>query len=314
MAIPLELLKATEGRGVRICGYGGPTMKKTLIAHTLVPPTLHYDIGEGGTACLLPWIRRRRNSTDTKWTIFSQEERQMYFDLVQADEKEDYKPLNPAPYIDTIHYDVLRFESLNEFCQDVQNFDFANYNSVVFDSLQELSECTKTYSRGPQGLWTPMSEVNWSWARAQERAAIILRFIRDICKHGVMVYFTASEDISKDYIKNPLSKQQGEAPQEPFSVKGTVNLPGQLAAAMPHFPDVLCHAKKLNGKVTWVTDPEVVVPGSGAYWDAKDRYGRLMKYEEPNFYKMFGRLYGVEGRKAIYDYALTMVNKEKQNV
>lgn len=309
MAIPKELLAATENRGVRITAYGGPALLKTFFTHTLVPPTLHFDIGEGGTGAILPWINRRRESFETKWTVYSQEQRESFFKLVQADEVKRNNPLPPKGYVDTVHYDNLRYETYEEFLRDVQNFDYNYYNSVAFDSLQELSEASKTYSRGSQGLFIGMSEVNWSWARAQERSAIILRFIRDLCNKGIMVYCTGSEDISKEYIKNPLSKAQGEAPQEPYSIRGTVNVPGMLAAALPHFPDILCHARKLNGVVTWVTDPEIIAPGSGAYWDGKDRYGRLKSYEEPNFYKMCERLYGVEGRKAIYDYALSKLKE-----
>jgi hypothetical protein len=309
MAIPRKLLAATESRALRLSVYGGAGLLKTHSIHTLPPPILHFDVGEGGTGSVLPWIRRRREWDESTWEYYTDEQRQMFFDLVQQSDKDLHKPLPPAPYIDVIHYDNMEWGAYEKFKEDLANIDYTMYNSAALDSLQEFSELTKTFSRGAGNEGALMNDVPFAWVGAQERAGIQLRVIRDLANKGIFTYMTASEDISKEYVKQPMSKGKGEPVEQPFSVRGSVNLPGKLVNAMPHLPDVLMHARSLNGKPTWVTKPEPVAPGSAAWWDAKDRYGRLQDFEAPNFYQMFGRFYGPEGRRAIYEYALTTVTK-----
>jgi hypothetical protein len=185
----------------------------------------------------------------------------------------------------------------------IGNFDHRYYNSLALDSLQEYSVETQTYSKGPDNYMALMTDITMGWIGAQERANQNLRRIRNYRDQGVFVYLVGGEDISKDYVRNPLEKKaQGEAVPEAYSVRGTVNMPGQLATGLSHIPDVMCHAKLVNGEVMWVTEPEML-PGGGAHWDAKDRFGRLNRWEKPNILTICQKLYGQEGMRAIYAYA-----------
>jgi hypothetical protein len=191
----------------------------------------------------------------------------------------------------------MAVEPWNELTRDIGNFDYNYYNTLAVDSLQEFSVGAQTFSRGLGREQLTMNEIPFSWVQAQERAAQKLRILRNFRDKGVFIYLTGSEDISKDYVKNPM--ERGAGGQEPYSVRGTINLPGKLAEALAHLPDLLFHAKLINMQIKWVCEPEPL-PGGGAWWDAKDRYGRLDKYCEPNFRKIFKQLYGQEGMEAIY--------------
>lgn len=296
MAISQDLLKATEGRAPGALTYGAAGLKKTNAIATLPYPVLMYDIGEGGTASITPWVRRRRRSYETQWTEYTDADRQTAFDLLN-DEVKATVPLKPAPYVDVISYDNMTVEAWDDLTRDIGNFDFGYYNSLATDSLQEFSVSAQTFSRKKGNEMLTMNEVPFAWVQAQERAAQRLRMFRNFRDRGVFIYMTGSEDISKDYVKNPM--QRGNQDAEPYSIRGTVNLPGKLAEGIAHLPDLLFHAKLINMQVKWVSQPEAL-PGGGAWWDGKDRYGRLDKYCEPNFRRIFDQLYGEEGRKAIY--------------
>ena len=297
--IPRELLISTESRAPGILVYGGAGMKKTHGICTLPPPVLLLDIGEGGTGSLLPWVRRRRNSDQSDWTEYTQEQRESFVALLHPGVQQTL-PIKPRGYVDLIHFDNLRYESYEELVVTLANFDYTHYNSIAVDSLQELSVETQTFAKGKGNEMKLMNEISWSWVGAQERAQQALRKLRNYRDQGVFVYFTGSETISKDYVRNPMEKRErGASAPEPYSVRGTVNLPGQLADGIGHVPDLLFHARLMNNQPTWVTAPEPL-PGGDAWWDAKDRYGRLEKYIEPNVRKICDKLYGEEGRKAIY--------------
>jgi hypothetical protein len=306
VAIPKSLLAATDSRGVGIATYGGPGLKKTNFVHTLPPPILHLDIGEGGTSSLLPWIRRRRDSHESSWTDYTQEQRQAWFDLLHPDVKAQVR-IKPAAYIDVVHFDNSTVDAYSHLVDVIGNFDTTKYNSLVGDSLQELAIQTQTFSKGVGNETKLMGEVPRAWFGAQERAGMAIRKLRNIRDSGIFVYLTGGEDIAKDYVSNPLEKRApGAPPPEPYSVRGTVNLPGQLAGALSHIPDILMHARLFNGDVKWVTAPEML-PGGGAHWDAKDRFGRLDRFESPNFREMSKRLYGEQTTKDIYAYAAKLL-------
>lgn len=307
MAISKLLLAATESRGVGIATYGGAGLKKTNFVHTLVPPILHLDIGEGGTSSILPWIRRRRDSTESLWIEYTQTQRQGWFDLLHPDIQKTVR-IKPNPYIDVIHFDNLEYDAYTELTEVIGNFDTSRYNSLALDSLQELAITTQTFSKGDGNVFKLMGEIPKAWFGAQERAGMVIRRLRNIRDSGVFVYLTGGEDIAKDYVNNPLEKRPAGAPApEPYSIKGTVNLPGQLAGALSHIPDILMHAKLFNGQIKWVTQPDML-PGGGAHWDAKDRYGRLDKYEDPNFRDMMVKLYGQGGKDAIFESAAKLLS------
>ena len=294
--IPCELLRATESRAVGALTYGGAGLKKTHAISTLPPPILMFDIGEGGTASIAPWIRRRRNSTESRWTDYTEADRQQAVDLLRDDIRVAMT-LKPNPYIDLIHYDNMTYEAWDHLTVEIGNFDYAAYNSLAIDSLQEFSEASKTYSKGAGNSDKLMNDVAWSWVGAQERSMMRLRKLRNYRDAGVFLYLTGAETISKDYVKNPMEKGAGGS--EPYSIRGTVNLPGQLADGIGHLPDLMFHAKLINGQIMWVAQPEPL-PGGAAWWDAKDRFGRLDAHNVPNFRTIFAKLYGIEGRNAIY--------------
>lgn len=306
MAIPSNLLAATDSRAPGFAVYGGAGLKKTNACATLPPPILMLDIGEGGTASVLPWISRRRDSSVKIWTTYSQVERESFLSLLDEDTAKGRHLKSASPYIDVIHFDNTRFDAYEELAGTIGNFDTRYYNSLVVDSLQELSVQTQTKAKGNgEGAFMRlMTEVPFGWVAAQERAFQALRRLRNYRDAGVFVYLIGSEAIAKDYVKNPMEKRDAGSPApEAYSVRGTVDLPGALAGGLSHIPDILCRAKLMNGEPWWVTEPEML-PGGGAHWDAKDRYGRLPKYVKPNFRDICKKLYGQAGFEAIYNHAL----------
>lgn len=294
--IPIELLKATEGRAPGAVTYGAAGLKKTHAICTAPFPILMFDVGEGGTASIAPWIRRKRNWDEQKWLEYSDEDRQLSIDLLKPEVKA-LVPIKPAPYIDIIHYDNIESTAWTSMIADIGNFDYNHYNTLAVDSLQEFSVATQSFAKGPGGQAKVMNDVAFSWVGAQERAAMALRTLRNYRDKGVFIYMTGSEDISKDYVKNPMEK--GSQGEQPYSIRGTVNLPGKLAEGVQHLPDLLFHAKLVNAQVRWICEPEPL-PGGAAWWDGKDRYGRLDKFSEPNFRRIFKQLYGEKGMEAIY--------------
>lgn len=296
--IQRTLLAATEFRAPGICIYGGAGLKKTHGIASLPPPIEMHD-WEGGTSSVLPWVRRSRDYDESQWLEYTDADRQKALDLLNEKVRATVK-LRPGPYIDIIHYDNMAFEAYDAFVINLGSFDYSKYNSWALDSLQEFSGGAQTYSRGKGNELKTMNEVAFAWVAAQERAQIALRRIRNYRDRGVFVYMTGSEDISKDYVKNPMEKRErGEAAPEAYNVRGTVNLPGKLAEGLAHIPDILCHARLMSGSITWITEPEML-PGGGAHWDAKDRYGRLDKFMQPSIRDMCTLIYGKDGKDAIY--------------
>jgi hypothetical protein len=246
--------------------------------------------------------------------VYTQEQREYFLSLCDesilgnpAKKMAPTFPWRPGPYIDVVNFDNTAYDSYQHMVDAIGNFDHTYYNSLAIDSLQEYSVETQTFAKGAGNFMLLMNEVNWGWAGAQERAFQNLRRIRNYRDQGVFIYLVGGEDIAKDYVRNPMEKRQkGEAAPEPYSIKGTVQMPGQLAAGLSHIPDIMCHARPSNGVVVWVTEPEPL-PGGAAHWDAKDRFGRLNKYEAPNIITICSKLYGPAGMEAIYDHALGCV-------
>jgi|HubBroStandDraft_1064217.scaffolds.fasta_scaffold00148_29 hypothetical protein len=306
LVIPPSLLTATLGRAPGFCVYGGPGLYKTHAVHTLPPPILHLDVGEGGASSILPWLRRSRLASQREWWVYNDDDRQSFIELLD-DATRKLILYKPRPYIDTVSFDNTSFEDFDRFTEIVANFDVVQYNSLVLDSLHEFAELSKTNARGAGNYDKLMTEVAHSWIRAQERSAQKLRKLRNYRDSGVFIYMTGSEDIAKDYVQSPLEKRPtGSQAPEAYSIRGTVDLPGKLAGALSHIPDVLCHARLINGRPVWITEPEML-PGGGAHWDAKDRFGRLERYETPNFRVLTEKIYGKEAMRAIYGKAMADV-------
>jgi len=293
--IPATLLGGTAGRAPGICVYGPAGVKKTHAIATLPPPVYMADF-EGGSASIMPWIERSRRSSDAQWTVHTQAQREAALASLNEEVRATVA-IKPNPYVSVVYYDNMTVAAYDAFIIELGNFDLRRYSSYALDSLQEFAITTQTYSKGAGNEASLMNDVSFAWIRAQERAMIQLRRLKNLRDEGVLVYLTASEDIAKDYVKNPLEKGAGGA--EPYSIRGTVNLPGKLAEGLAHLPDILVHARLMNGQITWVTKPEML-PGGGAHWDAKDRYGRLPAYVDPSVRVMLDCIYGREVRVAIY--------------
>lgn len=301
--IPQALLKLTECRALGICPYGGPGMKKSNGIHQCPPPILEIDF-EGGAVSALPWVRRRRNWDSQEWTDYTQEERELVYN--QATKGLDASQLTseygvvvkPAPYIDLVWFDPLEWGAYEKVVELIGNFDSSYYNTLAIDGLKDFSQETQTFSKG-QGNWKETMS-GMMWGGAQERLAILLRKARDYRNKGVFIYLTAGELIDKDYVKDPREMKKGDQPQEPYSVKGTVNLPGKMAGELQHLVDCMAHARPVNGKATWVFTPEPL-PGGVAHWEAKDRTGRIKElWSPPSVRRILDQIYGEEIRRQIY--------------
>lgn len=309
MAIPIELLRLTDSRAVGICPYGSHGVLKTNAIHTLIPPILSCDF-EGGSSSIMPWIRRRRNWDSREWVEYSQEERERVYEMgfgtvekAQRPYTAGYTGIKPAPYIDVISFDPMEPKAYLKFYEEILSLDTTFYNSVAIDPLFELSTLVQSFTKGlewgAEKVDEPM-QINL-WAGVQERTKIALRRLRSYRDKGVFIYLTCSEDIEKDYVKDPRELKKGEK-QEAYAVRGTVNLPGKLIKDFQHLIDILFHAKMANGSPAWVIIPESL-PAGGAYWEVKDRTGRIKSqggYHAANIKNLLGYIYGEETRDKMY--------------
>lgn len=305
-----DLLQATSGRALGLVVYGGPGLRKTLAAHTLPGPVLLHDF-EDNTVPLLPWIRRTRQSSSRQWTEVSQDERLVNWNRLdrkkQAEGRELYN-IGPQPLIDVIHYDGLDPASWTHLAENVATFDPQQYSSEMVDSLNEMSFDAQTFSKSQSGVNKLDPMVVKLWAGAQERMKIILRQLRSRRAQGVFVYITSGEHIEKDYVTDPREAKGGRV-DEPYSVKGTIRVPGQLTEDIQHVCNVMLHAKTMMGQPRWASVREAL-PGGSAHWETKDSTGRLPDYVEPNWRRVFDHIYGEDTRKAIYDSAFETVSAE----
>jgi hypothetical protein len=296
--------------------YGGPTTWKTLAAHTLPPPVLVLDF-EGGDCPLTMWLRRTRKA-EGQWVTIDKEERELAFKLLTLDRQAKVR-FPPYPFIDIISYNTQEHSHYNILMRDISNIKAMGYNSVVVDSVHELAIETQTYSKGPgeENLEKTMQETG-KWAPAQERVGIILRNLRALRDSGIFIYATCSEQIDKDYVEDPRAGGPKQEPfsvkvkQEPFSVKGAPNVPGKIVSVLQHVFDVQLRSRFLGETVIWVSKPELISKGSGAYWEVKERTGRVRPvdaagnptpgYHLPDCRRIIADVYGgMDAAKAIYD-------------
>jgi hypothetical protein len=276
--------------------YGGPGLKKTFAIHSCPFPIRLHDFDKG-TGPLIPWVRRRRNWHDSNWLQLTQADRQVAYDMLPVELQRE-ATIRPNPLIDIISYDVFSAESYNHFIMNIGNLD-PQYNTEAVDSLQEFSIEVQSFSKGGgTAALEPISNA-LLWGPIQERTAIALRRLRSYRDSGIFVYMTGSEVIDKDYVTDPRASRRGAQPEEAYSIKGTINLPGKMAGTVPHLVDVLAHARSLNGTTQFVTQHEPL-PGGAATWEAKDRFGRLDKYMQPNVRAFFEKIYGEAIARVIY--------------
>ena len=299
--IPLEQLKNYQGRALGIAIYGNGGLKKTLAARMLPSPILELDF-EGGSGCLAPWTRRIR-AWDGKWVEYSQEERVALFDMVSAENKIEAL-IRPGPLVDIVSFQTMTSSQEGKVspAYDELHSLIANlpreYNSVVLDPLVEFSQVTQSQSKVKSGVGVHEPMHVKLWQGAQERAAILLRQLREYRDKGVFVYMTSSEFVDKDYGTDPRESWQKE---DPYAIKGTLNVPGQLVTKLNHMIDLQFHVRLMGGKVVWVTQEEPARSGS-FNWEAKDRTGRIPeRYVQPNVRQVLKWVYGSIAAQAIYE-------------
>lgn len=274
-------------------------MSKTFALHS-APYPIRLDEFEGGTGPLIPWIKRRRNWDEAEWTLISQEDRQAAFNMLPAN-LQALAQIKPNPLIDVVKYNTFEPESYTHFIGQLGSLDTSYYKTQAVDPLQEMSADVVTFSKHQKGIsvYETAEEGRMPWNAIQERTAIAIRRLRDYRDKGIFIYLTGSEMIDKDYVTDPRSKQRGDLPEQPYSVKGTVNLIGKMAGVVPHAMDIMCHARMLNNEAKFVCKSQPLT-GGAACWEAKDRFGRLDVYMPPNIKAFFIKLYGEEITKMIY--------------
>lgn len=293
--IPLDLLRLTENRAVATLVYGPSGTKKTFGVHTLPPPICHFDF-EGGNQSILPWVRSRVDWDGSNRIDYSDQDRENFMSMLKPGL--NTSRIKPQPLIDITWFDPMNFDCYNVLVQRVVNFEKEKYNSFSCDSLQEFATETQTFSKGVGRSQLTMNESG-AWGNAQERAGMLLRYMRSLRNQGVFIYFTCSEQIDKDYVVDPRN-QSKNAKEEPFIVKGTANVPGKMTSFVQHVTDFMFHTRTLMGNIVWVSKPEPV-GGGMAMWEVKDNFGRLKQdYNEPNMRLILDQVYGEETRKKIY--------------
>ncbi len=313
--VPREILAPQSAKAFLI--YGGPGMRKTYGVHTLPPPVLHYDM-ESGDSSISPWQRRVRKFTDSTWINITQEQRVAAFNSLSEENQMYVKTvtkIQPGPLVDTIYFDSLNPESWSVFTEHVINLKVTEYCSLALDSLQESTLTVQTYVKKQSGMssYAPMHVSLWT--PSQHRANIMFHKLKNYKDDGLFIYFTCSEAVDKDYVTDPRNTASGAVPEQPYSVKGTPNLPGQLVGAVQHVTDVMCHARSMNGKVQWISEPEPFSGGSTANWEAKDRTGRLRsKFNHPSIKLMLKDIYGEAGAEAIYKHGYELVRSQSASV
>lgn len=300
--IPQQLLRNYQNRALGIAIYGNGGLEKSLAIRTLPPPILELDF-EGGSGCLGPWTRQIRKWDEKNWTTYDQADRERLFQLV-APEKLKRALLKPAPLIDIVAFDTMTSSNegksspaYDELYSVITNVNFNSYNSIAVDPLVEFSQVMQSQSKVKSGVGVHEPMHVRLWQGAQERAAILLRQLREYRDKGLFIYMTSSEFVDKDYGTDP---RESGAKEEPYAIKGTLNVPGQLVTKLNHMIDIQCHARMLNGVAVWVTQEEPARSGS-FNWEAKDRTGRIAdKFVQPNVRKLVEAVYGVEAYKEIY--------------
>jgi len=302
--IPQALLKNYQNRALGICIYGNGGLEKTLSVRTLPSPILELDF-EGGSGCLGPWTRRTRRWDEKDWTEYSQAERENLLSLVNP-ERQKRALLKPAPLIDIVAFNTMTSATANNVTTSpgydecyslLTNLNYSVYNSISVDPLVEFSQLTQTQSKIKSGVGALEPMHVKLWQGAQERAAILLRLLREYRDKGIFIYMTSSEFVDKDYGTDPRESNQKE---EPYAIKGTVNVPGQLVTKLNHMVDIQCHVRMMNGAPVWVTQEEPARSGS-FNWEAKDRTGRVAeKFVTANVRPIVKSVYGEEAFKEIY--------------
>lgn len=306
MSIPLSLLTLTNRKALGTVGYGGAGLWKSYVKHTLPGPILDFDF-EGGNVSLLPWLRRQRKWNEKEWNVVSQQEREAAYSMIPSDKQGT--SIRPQGLIDTIWYDNMDRASYFQFVGDLGSFETSMYNSLCLDSLMEFSFDVKTASKAAGKETDAFTPGGTPWDQIQERTAIQLRRLSNYRDQGIFIYLIGQELIDKDYVKDPRSKEKGEAAPEAYSVKGTVDVPGKMVNSVQHVTDLMFHCRTMNNAPVWVTRPEPL-PGGGANWEAKDRTGRIKEmFIRPNFRTIFKDIYGEEGMSAIYTAAKELLSR-----
>jgi hypothetical protein len=146
------------------------------------------------------------------------------------------------------------------------------YKTVVFDSAGELARLY--FSRDIGKTAEDMEKIRAvnNYVGTTERLNMLIRRTKDLRKQGVNVVFLAHEDIQKVYGRGGAITAKGQTPQEPVTIKGQLDLPGNRTPdEFSRAADNIFHVRYAMGKPVWVARREPLSSGSD-YWEVKDRF------------------------------------------
>jgi hypothetical protein len=146
------------------------------------------------------------------------------------------------------------------------------YKTVVFDSVGELARLYFSKDIGKTASDTEKIRAVNNYVGTTERLNMIVRRCKDLRNQGVEVVFLAHEDIQKVYGRGGAITAKGQTPQEPVSIKGQLDLPGNRTPdEFSRAADNIFHVRFSMGKPVWIGRREALSNASD-FWEVKDRF------------------------------------------
>lgn len=144
------------------------------------------------------------------------------------------------------------------------------YKTIVFDSAGELARLYFSKDIGKTAEDTEKIRAVNNYTGTSERLNMLVRRCKDLKRTGVEVVFLAHEDIQKVYARGGAIAQKGQLPQEPVSVKGQLDLPGNRTPdEFSRAADNIFRMRYASGKSVWIGRREQL-SSSNDWWEVKD--------------------------------------------
>ena len=179
--------------------------------------------------------------------------------------------------IDVIHFDSEDPSTYERGLEHIANFDFNKYATLAVDSAAELEKsCIAKAKDVSNHEFIELSD----WNPAGERFGKAIRQLRWYAiAYGVQVIITSNEEIDKEYAKGGAYIKDGGklVAQEPTSIKGLPDLAGKWSKKAARLVDLIGHSRVVNSEPFIVFRREAI-GGGGAFWEVKDRTGKLEKF------------------------------------
>jgi hypothetical protein len=151
----------------------------------------------------------------------------------------------------------------------------SRYKTVVFDSVGELARLYFSKDMGKIASDTEKIRAVNNYVGTSERLNMLVRRCKDLRDTGVNVVFMAHEDIQKVYGRGAAITAKGQTPQEPVTIKGQLDLPGNRTPdEFSRASDNIFHVVSRGGKLIWVARREPLTSGNDC-WAVKDRFNAL---------------------------------------